>query len=706
MTDRFSGPGVHVAIVNYFTSGYLKVLVRQLIEDGARSVTVLDNSVDDAEWGRLSEIAEGVERLTLIRSPRNVGFGSGHNAILRYLCAIDDDAVLCVLNPDTRIERGCLRELAHAIDSISGDCVVSPVIVTGDRVAPVVWFAGGDIELRRGVVSHSGYGQVPPPFETDAYTTGFLSGAVLATTLRLWRAEAFDDGLFLYWEDVDLALRWKSRGVSLVVQPHARVWHEEGGSQTDFGERRSAVYHRYMNRNRIVVLAPHVGLASLLVGAGAKRTVGQLLRPLRERRLRGGIAELRAAIAGLLDGTREAAVKKVARWTIGRSCRYDDGLREHDGERAVTTVAVFAPTARGGHPEYVLNALTGVLDTDDDIRFVWPRRADLDVRFVSERINQPVAIPKQIPRSDLGSTWRWVWERSRPWRRHDVAFSRFLMRARDVDVVLLEEIQRFTLPFIVVLSKLLGKRVIVRLHNIRRHDYSASRLDVVDEWITGKGLQLADSVLVHTEGNSRVASERYRVRHLSVVPHGISSSSLTGVRRSGPPTYLLFGEIRANKGVEVLVDAFTQYVGECSLTIAGRAGHPTREAIEAGVARDCRIEWIDGFVEHDRVPDLMARTNAVVLPYTDFEAQSGVLHLAIEHGVPVIVSDVGGLGETVRSLGIGLVVPPRNHVALAQALTEMDDPAVNRGFRCAAVGARQSLDWRRIGPVLSSILRG
>ena len=35
---------------------------------------------------------------------------------------------------------------------------------------------------------------------------------------------------------------------------------------------------------------------------------------------------------------------------------------------------------------------------------------------------------------------------------------------------------------------------------------------------------------------------------------------------------------------------------------------------------------------------MFARAHAVVLPYTDFEAQSGVLHTAIEYGVPVIVS--------------------------------------------------------------------
>ncbi|MEE3851305.1 glycosyltransferase [Gordonia sp. LSe1-13] len=687
MTDS-NRRDVHVAIVNYFTSGYLAVLVSQLLADGAASVTILDNSCDDGEWDALSALATGRPGVTMLRSPRNVGFGGGHNIIVRHLGNLADDEVLCVLNPDTRMEPGCLRALSDALDEMAPDCVVSPVIVTGDPTAPVVWFAGGDIDLRRGVVTHRGYGQPPPPRDGAVYQAGFLSGAVMATTLRVWRSEPFDESLFLYWEDVDLALRWQERGVMLAVAPRARVWHQEGGSQTHVGDQHGAVYHRYMNRNRTVVLAAHMGLLSLLVGAGAKRTAGQLVWPLRERRWRGGAGECVAALAGLLEGMRMALRQARTR------------------RREATTVAVFAPTAAGGHPEYVRKALDGVLDSGEDIRFVWPRRPDLEDRFVSDRISQPVAIPAQRPRTDLGSTWRWVWERARPWRRHDMAFCLFLLRTRDIDVVLLEEIQRFTLPLVVRLSRIRGRRVVVRLHNIRRHDYTGSTIDAVDEWITGRGLRAADSVLVHTEGNCEVAAARYGLTRVSVVPHGISSVSRAGSPPAGSPTFLFFGEIRANKGVDVLVQGFAKYSGESALVIAGRAEDSVRGVIVDAVDRDDRIEWIDGFVEPERVPGLFARAQAVILPYTDFEAQSGVLHMAIEYGVPVIVSDVGGLGETVRALGIGLVVPPRDPVALADALTTVEESERNHGFRRAVVAAQRSLDWSTIGPALSSILRG
>ena len=53
----------------------------------------------------------------------------------------------------------------------------------------------------------------------------------------------------------------------------------------------------------------------------------------------------------------------------------------------------------------------------------------------------------------------------------------------------------------------------------------------------------------------------------------------------------------------------------------------------------------------------MREATLVVLPYLRTDA-SGVLATAIGHGRPVVVSDVGSLGETVREFGLGEVVPP------------------------------------------------
>ena len=62
----------------------------------------------------------------------------------------------------------------------------------------------------------------------------------------------------------------------------------------------------------------------------------------------------------------------------------------------------------------------------------------------------------------------------------------------------------------------------------------------------------------------------------------------------------------------------------------------------------------------------MEEAAVVVLPYREIES-SGVLATALGHGRPVVVTDVGSLGETVREFEAGAVVPPEDTAALAAA---------------------------------------
>jgi glycosyltransferase involved in cell wall biosynthesis len=82
-----------------------------------------------------------------------------------------------------------------------------------------------------------------------------------------------------------------------------------------------------------------------------------------------------------------------------------------------------------------------------------------------------------------------------------------------------------------------------------------------------------------------------------------------------------------------------------------------------------------------------------VLPYTSFQSQSAVLQDAYANSVPLIVSDVGALGSTVRSEGTGWVVPPSDANALAEAIIESlrDDPAAKQaGANMAKVAAQRT----------------
>ena len=124
------------------------------------------------------------------------------------------------------------------------------------------------------------------------------------------------------------------------------------------------------------------------------------------------------------------------------------------------------------------------------------------------------------------------------------------------------------------------------------------------------------------------------------------------------------------------------------LVVAGDPIEPAEPfqqlARELGVAD--RIEWRLRFLGEDEIADVMEEAAVVVLPYRQIES-SGVLATALGYGRPVVVTEVGSLGDTVRELGAGAVVPPEEPAALAVACVEQ--------LRHPAAGSGEPFTWNR-----------
>ena len=159
-------------------------------------------------------------------------------------------------------------------------------------------------------------------------------------------------------------------------------------------------------------------------------------------------------------------------------------------------------------------------------------------------------------------------------------------------------------------------------------------------------------------------------------------------------TLLFFGLIRDYKGLDVLVRALAD-VPDATLVVAGDpvdSVGPAR-ALAGELGLDDRIEWRLGYLPNGEVRGLMEGAAAVVLPYRRLDS-SGVLATAIGYGRPVVVTDVGSLGEQVREFEAGRIVPVNDAFALAEACNSLLQTPEN--LKRAAEGARRAaatLTW-------------
>jgi glycosyltransferase involved in cell wall biosynthesis len=196
---------------------------------------------------------------------------------------------------------------------------------------------------------------------------------------------------------------------------------------------------------------------------------------------------------------------------------------------------------------------------------------------------------------------------------------------------------------------------------------------------------------------------------VSVLPHPLDGRDLRDPELAEPdrPFALMFGTLRTNKGIPVLLEALRS-IGEGTdfdvVVAGGQSDHQLESRLVEAASRLPRLSVEVGYVSQARKRKLFSTASLVVLPYTRFHSQSGVLADAYAYRVPLLVTDVGALGETVRQDRTGWIVPPNDVDALASMLLEaMDAVARGDGRTHELTEAARRHDYRSVGPALRSI---
>mgnify|MGYP004695215913 FL=1 len=133
---------------------------------------------------------------------------------------------------------------------------------------------------------------------------------------------------------------------------------------------------------------------------------------------------------------------------------------------------------------------------------------------------------------------------------------------------------------------------------------------------------------------------------------------------------LFFGRISPYKGIEYLCKAMEivrKEVPDATLTIAGsgRIYFDISPYVNKGY-----IDLHNRFIQTEEIATMLKQCSICVCPYTD-ATQSGVIMTSFALSKPVIASNVGGLGEMIDEGKSGLLVEPKNPVALANAILKL-----------------------------------
>lgn len=250
-------PEVAVVTVSFGSGNVLGGFLDSVPRSSADPVVVVvaDNATDDFFVAQLSRAASA-EYLAL---KENQGYGAGMNAGIASL----PEGIKWVLvsNPDVVLEAGAIDALVRAGREDDRIGSVGPAILTDGAIYPS---ARAVPSLRTGV-GHALFANVWPgnPW-TRAYRrdssgeavrrdAGWLSGACVLVRKSAFDAiGGFDDGFFMYFEDVDLGYRLGKAGYRNVYEPAAVVTHAGAHATTTESARMITAHHesalRFLSR--------------------------------------------------------------------------------------------------------------------------------------------------------------------------------------------------------------------------------------------------------------------------------------------------------------------------------------------------------------------------------------------------------------------------------------------------------------------------
>ena len=208
--------------------------------------------------------------------------------------------------------------------------------------------------------------------------------------------------------------------------------------------------------------------------------------------------------------------------------------------------------------------------------------------------------------------------------------------------------------------------------------------------------RIAVSKAAHRTMSARLGSARS-----SIIPNGASIEHFDRAEPAAlhPGRRMRFvGRLEPRKGFRHAVDAFAELgsrYDDLRLVVVGdgpQAAHVRR----LPRAMRSRVDMI-GRASHTALPTYHAAADMFISPATGRESFGIVLVEAMAAGLPVVASDLPGYREVVRHEREGLLVPPADPIALAEAAARVLDDASLAGRLAMGGRARaRTFTWRRI----------
>jgi glycosyltransferase involved in cell wall biosynthesis len=285
--------------------------------------------------------------------------------------------------------------------------------------------------------------------------------------------------------------------------------------------------------------------------------------------------------------------------------------------------------------------------------------------------------------------------------------------AQRPDVLILQWWTPFWLPLLLVIASAARKASIPILYLC--HQFIEPDSGIWEWYLARLALRMSDALIVVSQREYALASQAFPDKLIRLGHHpvydGFPSQGLSRAdarRQLGidekVPLALFFGFVRRYKGLRYLIEALAQVSSPVHLLIAGEFWEEEKDYHKLIRRYDLqkRVTVHNRYIPNEEIEVYFTAADVLVLPYLS-GSQSGVSMLAWHYGLPIIATNIGGLPETIIQERTGLIVPPADVSALAQAIDRFFDEGLYTPFRSGIIEMRNRFSWTALVRIIEEL---
>jgi glycosyltransferase involved in cell wall biosynthesis len=275
------------------------------------------------------------------------------------------------------------------------------------------------------------------------------------------------------------------------------------------------------------------------------------------------------------------------------------------------------------------------------------------------------------------------------------------------DILLLQWWTPFWTPMLFFLTRLIRHRTNIRMIFICHHIIAPDG-GLFDWFLARRILWRGHAFIVMSEEDFallRRALPKGRIRGTTHPPYDVFSSTPMPKAEAraqlgldpDEPVLLFFGLVRRYKGLRHLIKALPEVRKQLpvKLVVAGEFWEDQRSYDELirqlGLEDAVRIE--NTYIPNDEMTLYFSASDVVILPYLE-ATQSGVAQVAFGFEKPMIATSVGGMPEAISDGETGLIVPPGDSKALADAILRYFNEGLAEPFARNIRQNKEEASWQ------------